>query len=359
MSSGMESFFSGKRVFVTGHTGFKGGWLCEMLLSLGAEVTGYSLAPDTTPNLFTEISLGKQMKSLIADVRDYEKLHSAMAAAKPDMVFHLAAQPLVRRSYEEPRYTFDTNVVGTANVLEAMRVVGSVRAGVMITTDKVYENKEEGRAFVETDRLGGHDPYSASKACAELVVSSYRDSFFNPASYGKAHKTLIASARAGNVVGGGDYSADRLVPDIVRAIMEKNAPVVLRSPASVRPWQHVLDPIYGYVLLAKGLAEGKKELASAFNFAPDDRDVTVEQLTKKAIKLLGKGKYEINPDATKHEMKLLSLDASKAKKQLGWKPRFTTDTCLDWTFDWYKQAYAKADLRKTTDSQISKYLEMQ
>jgi len=356
----LEDFFSGKKVLVTGHTGFKGSWLSEMLLLSGSDVVGYSLPPNTEPNLFSILDLKSQMKNHFADIRDYKKALDIMKKEKPEIVIHMAAQPLVRDSYDDPVYTYETNLIGTVNVLQAMKEVGCAKAAVMITTDKVYENKESGKPFKEEDRLGAHDPYSASKACAEIAIQSYTNSFFNPETFGVSHNTLVASARAGNVVGGGDWSKDRLVPDMMKAFYEKKEVLVIRNPDAIRPWQHVLDPLYGYLLLAKSLHEGKKDLVGAWNFAPEEGNcISVEAIVKKGIGSAPGSRYSIQRDPGKHEMKTLMLDASKAKKRLRWKPEFGIDHCLDWTFSWYERFYEKKEVMKDyTDKQIRNFIEM-
>jgi len=351
--SGLNSFFRGKKILITGHSGFKGSWLAHILLGMGSNVAGYSLKPDTEPNLFTVLGLSGRMTNHFADIRNYRKVLSAMKKEKPDIVIHMAAQPLVRPSYDDPVYTYETNLMGTVNVLQAMKEVGGVKAVVMITTDKVYENKETRIPYKEGDELGGHDPYSASKACAEIAIRSYIRSFF---SAGTKHETLVASARAGNVLGGGDWSQDRIVPDVVRAIFERNGQVVLRRPEAIRPWQHVLDPLHGYLMLAKGLYERDETLVGAWNFAPKEGSgMSVEELTKKALARIGKGSYVVEREGEKHEMGILMLDAGKARNALGWSPRLGIDQALDWTFEWYKAYYEKEDMVKITDGQIEKF----
>ncbi|MEK9180191.1 MAG: CDP-glucose 4,6-dehydratase [Patescibacteria group bacterium] len=256
---GIKDFYKGKKVLVTGHTGFKGAWLAEILLYCGAKVSGVGLKPDTRPNLFGLLRLERKLGNHFADVRNFKNLRTVILKEKPEIVFHLAAQPLVRRSYDDPLYTFETNIMGTANVLQAVKEYGKVRSAVIITTDKVYKHKHPGRAFEEEDELGGRDPYSASKAAAEIVIDSYARSFFSAEDYGAAHKTLVASARAGNVIGGGDWSEDRLLPDIVKNIFTSEGKIIIRNPGHVRAWQHVLDPLCGYLLLARELYEGKKD----------------------------------------------------------------------------------------------------
>ena len=345
-----SSFFKGKRVLISGHTGFKGSWLAQILVDAGAQVSGFALAPNTEPNLYSILGLEEKISSHIADIRDFDKLKSVVREEKAQVVFHMAAQPLVRASYDAPRYTFETNVMGTVNMLEAIRQETGVRAAVMITTDKVYENKEDGKAFVEGDPLGGHDPYSASKAADEIVISSYIRSFFNPQTPGTSTTPLLASARAGNVIGGGDWSADRLVPDIVRAKKEGRA-LVIRSPSAVRPWQHVLDPIFGYLLLARHLYEGERAAVGAYNFAPNEKKTfTVEQIARRSGVAV-----TIQPDQTKHEAQTLRLDASKARRTLGWKPALDIEEGLDWTFDWYTRHEKGEDMQAFTRQQIAQY----
>ena len=355
MEMSIGGFYRGKKVLVTGHTGFKGSWLCEVLLAMGADVSGYSLAPNTSPNLYTALGLEKRVAGHLGDIRDYAPLAKAFGKTRPEMVFHLAAQPLVRDSYDDPLYTFSTNVMGTANVLECMRQRPGVKAAVIITTDKVYEAKE-GKPHKETDVLGGYDPYSSSKVCAEHVTRCYTRSFFNPKN---GTKTLIASARAGNVIGGGDWSKDRLVPDIVRSIFEKKEPVALRNPEAVRPWQHVLDPLFGYLVLAKKLHEGDRKAVGAWNFAPEKESfITTEKLVTEAIKRIGNGSYVVKKEPGKHETGILKLDASKAKKELGWKPMLGIDESLEWTLEWYKSFYRGGDMAGVTAAQIGRYMEL-
>jgi CDP-glucose 4,6-dehydratase len=332
----LRSAFNGKRVFVTGHTGFKGAWLVQILQWLGADVKGYSLAPEKDNDLYKLIDGDKFCySSVIADLRDLHTLNGEMVRFDPHFVFHLAAQSLVRRSYEFPVDTFMVNTQGTAHVLEALRGMPNQCVAVMITTDKVYENPERGTPFKEDDKLGGHDPYSASKAAAEIVIESYSRSFFSPAQFSK-HQKAIASARAGNVIGGGDYSDDRIIPDIVRAL-EFDETAGLRNPASVRPWQHVLEPLGAYLLLAAKMAEDPVRYSSSFNFGPEANDMlTVEELTKIFLERFGKGAYKtMHQEHALHEAKLLLLDSSKAANLLGWKPQLDARTSILWTADWY------------------------
>ncbi|MFH1520275.1 MAG: CDP-glucose 4,6-dehydratase [Candidatus Micrarchaeota archaeon] len=348
--------FNGKKILITGHTGFKGSWLTQVLLNSGANIVGYSLPPNTQPNLFNILELERKTKTYFADIRDYAKVLEVMKTEKPEIVIHMAAQPLVRDSYDDPIYTYQTNVMGTVNVLQAIRETSSTKAAVVVTTDKVYENKNTKKPYKEDDELGGYDPYSASKVCAELVTKSYIRSFFNPSDYGTKHNTLVCSVRAGNVIGGGDWSKDRLIPDIVRAIFEKNEKVILRNPKSTRPWQHVLDPLWGYLLLAQGLYNGRKDLATAWNFAPDENNITVEEIVKKAVTIVGKGSYSVEHDKTKHEMRMLSLDAGKAKKNLAWRPKLDNNDAMNWTFGWYREYYNKGDIVSLTNKQTTEYI---
>ncbi len=313
----LRKFFKDKKILITGHTGFKGSWITQILLNWGANISGISLRPLTAPNLFTLLNIKSKVNNYFVDIRNFKKIKEIFIKEKPEIVFHLAAQALVRESYDAPLYTFETNTIGTANVLEAIKEVISVKAAVMITTDKVYENKKEANPYKEDDKLGGHDPYSASKAAAEIVIDSYIKSFFNLKDYNKKHKTLIASARSGNVIGGGDWSKDRLVPDIIKAIFKENKKLIIRNPDSIRPWQFVLEPLYGYMLLAKKLYEGKKEFSGAWNFGPHKENYsTVRELVEEAIKILGIGSYIVKRDNTKHEAELLKLDITKAKNMI-------------------------------------------
>lgn len=334
--SSLQSFFSGKRVFLTGHTGFKGAWLLYLLHRLGATVKGYSLVPEHNEDLYHQIGGDGLCESVIADVRDAEKLRKGLVDFAPDIVFHLAAQALVRRSYREPLETFGANVMGTAHVLDALRFIEKPVSAVIITTDKVYENDERGTAFPENAPLGGYDPYSASKAAAEIVIDSYRRSFFHPERYAQHGKNIV-SMRAGNVIGGGDFSEDRLIPDMVRAI-RKGEPVVLRNPQSVRPWQHVLEPLVAYLLLAvKASGENGNAFATAYNIGPDRQDErTVLEVATRFYKAFGLSQQPvIQPDATLHEAALLMLDNQKLKVATGWKPLLNADEAIAWTADWY------------------------
>lgn len=349
VASALASFFKGKKVLVTGHTGFKGVWLTAILLRFGADVAGYALPPNTSPSMYPVVEA--RVRNHLQDIRDYSALRSVFEKETPELVFHLAAQPLVRDSYDDPLYTYSTNVMGTANLLECVRQTKSVRSVVVVTTDKVYENRDGSRAFVEGDPLGGHDPYGTSKVCAEFVTRSYNLSYFSKGG------PAVATARAGNVIGGGDWSKDRIVPDMVRAIFEKKGELVLRNPASVRPWQHVLDPLFGYLLLAKRLYEKGEGAAGAWNFAPGKENfITVEELVKKSLMSFGTGSYSISKDDSKHEMRTLRLDASKASSKLGWAPVLGMDECISWTTGWYKAFYSGSDPAVLSARQIDDFL---
>ena len=332
----LRSVFNGKRVFLTGHTGFKGAWMLQILQWLGAEVKGYALAPEKDNDLYNTID-GDSLchSSIIADICDQQLLKDEIINFEPHFIFHFAAQPLVKRGYEQPAYTFLVNAQGTAHVLDAMRHLVPPCVGVMITTDKVYDNPERGLPFKEDDKLGGYDPYSASKAAAEIVIDSYRRSFFNPSDYSN-HEKAIAAARAGNVIGGGDYSDNRIVPDIVRSITSRET-VGLRNPNSIRPWQHVLEPLGAYLLLAARMTENPEKYSTAYNLGPDPEDMlTVEGLTKVFIDSYGFGSYKsFEEEGAPHEAKLLLLDSSKAASDLGWKPRLDARTAIQWTAQWY------------------------
>jgi CDP-glucose 4,6-dehydratase len=331
----LNDHYRGKTVLITGHTGFKGGWLAAWLKEMGARVVGYSLKPPSVPSFFEATALEKNVTNVFDDVRNYEQLRSAFEKFRPEFVFHLAAQALVRRSYEEPRMTFETNVMGTVNVLEAAREVGCARAVVVITSDKCYENKEWVYGYREIDELGGFDPYSSSKACAEIVTRAYHRSFF-----GEGGTTFLASARAGNVIGGGDWGEDRLIPDCIRAL-SAGKDAVIRSPSAIRPWQHVLDPLRGYLMLGSKMHDGSKDFVGAWNFSPSDTGmITVEDVVKKVLANWGSGKYRIEkPDAAKHESSLLRLDSSKAHSLLGWEALHGIDDAIRASVSWYKKFY--------------------
>lgn len=355
----LQKFFKNKRVLITGHTGFKGAWLTQVLLNWGAKLSGIALKPNTQPSLFQILELKPKVKNYFCDIRDFKKLLQIVKEEKPEVVFHLAAQPLVRDSYDNPLYTFETNTIGTTNVLQVIKEVNTIRAAVMITTDKVYENKESGFPFKEDDKLGGYDPYSASKAAAEIVINSYIKSFFNPINYNKRHGILIASARAGNVIGGGDWQKDRLIPDVIRAVFGTRRKIIIRNPNSIRPWQFVLGPLYGYMLLAKKLYEGKKEFSGAWNFGPRDENyLTVEELIRKSLKLLEQGSYKIKKDPVKHEAGLLKLNSNKAKRLLGWQSTLDINQTLGLTCEWYKSFYNGKNIVNLTNQQINSFLKL-
>lgn len=326
--SELENFYKNKKVFITGHTGFKGSWLVLWLKKLGAEVTAYSLPPEKE-SLFELAGIENEVKSIFGDIRNYDELLSALKKSEAEIVIHMAAQAFVLESYHNPTGTYETNVMGTINLFEAIRKVPTVKAVVNVTTDKCYENQELNLPFKEDDKLGGHDPYSSSKACSEIITSCWRDSFFSKSG------VMLASARAGNVIGGGDFSKDRIIPDIIRAI-EKNEKVILRSPNSIRPWQHVLEPLLGYMILAMKLFREKENLAAAYNFGPDkESKITVEDIVKTFIQKIAMGNYEIKENEQFYEAKTLRLDNNKAKKTLGWKPVFGFDETIDFTAIWY------------------------
>jgi CDP-glucose 4,6-dehydratase len=347
--------WSGKSVLVTGHTGFKGGWLTLWLQQLGAKVTGYALAPPEGANLFTDAQVASGMNSVLGNLSNLELLKQTFAEHQPEIVFHLAAQPLVRASYLDPIGTYTTNVLGTAHLLEAARATASVRAIVLITTDKCYENQEWEWPYRETDRLGGYDPYSNSKACAELVAAAYRSSFFNPARYSE-HKVALATVRAGNVIGGGDWSEDRLIPDIIRAFSNQS-PVRIRSPRAVRPWQHVLEPIRGYLAIAESLYEQGTKDGEAWNFGPDLSDAQpVEWIVREMAEIWGKDvRWEIEDAPQPHEAQMLKLDCSKIQSRLGWRPLLHLKDALTMTTEWYRARLDGTGMREFTVSQIQKY----
>jgi len=350
-----RDFWRGRKVFLTGHTGFKGSWLSLWLADMGAEVTGYALLPPTEPNLFTLTGLDGEMTSRVGDVGEAALLREALTEAQPEVVFHLAAQPLVRESYREPAETFATNVMGTVNLLEAIRATGSVRAVVNVTTDKCYENREWVWSYRENEPLGGYDPYSASKACSELVTVAYRNSFFHPSNY-DSHHVAVATARAGNVIGGGDWAADRLVPDCLRSLMA-NEPIKLRKPGAVRPWQHVLEPLGGYLLLAEKLTLSGAKYGEAWNFGPDEADArTVEWLARALCDGWGgSARIEVQENSLLHEAGYLRLDTAKARQLLEWKPRWTVGGALAKTVSWTKAWQAGEDLRAVSLEQIRQY----
>ena len=348
-----SQFWHGKRVLITGHTGFKGSWLSLWLQQIGANVIGYALTPPTEPSLFTVANIAQGMTSSEGDIRVRSNRQAVFAELIPEIVLHLAAQPLVRYSYKNPIETYATNVMGTANVLEAIRVTGGVQAAVMITTDKCYENNEWVWGYREQDRLGGHDPYSNSKACAELVTAAYRDSYFSQGS------VAIASARAGNVIGGGDWALDRLIPDMVRAFSE-NQTVQIRNPNAIRPWQHVLEPISGYLSLAERLWNEGIPYAAGWNFGPNDEDAKpVSWIVENLSQLWGdSASWQTDDGDHPHEATYLKLDCSKAKQALGWQPQLTLFTALEWTVEVYKAHLQNADINALMTAQIERFQQL-
>jgi len=344
------SFWRGKRIFLTGHTGFKGGWLSLWLQSLGAEVHGYALNPPTEQNLFTEANVSEGMSgSEIADIRDAEKLYAAMRVAQSEVVFHLAAQPLVRYSYTNPTETYAVNVMGTVNLLEAVRQTPSVRAVVNVTTDKCYENREWVWAYRENEAMGGFDPYSSSKGCAELVTAAYRRSFLEPAGI------ALASARAGNVIGGGDWAADRLIPDFLRA-MDAGKKLEIRSPQSTRPWQHVLEPLSGYLTLAEKLYTNGMQFAEGWNFGPADEDAKpVRWIVERLAEMRNDVKWQCDEHPQPHEANYLKLDSSKAHSQLSWQPKWKLQTALQNTLEWHEAWRNAEKMRSVSLRQIAEY----
>lgn len=352
-----NGFFSGKRVLVTGHTGFKGSWLAIWLNELGAEVIGVGLDPYSERDNYVLSGVGNKIKADIrGDIRDGALLKKVFAEYQPEIVFHLAAQPLVRLSYDIPVETYEVNVMGTINVMEAIRSTSSVKVGVMITTDKCYENKEQIDGYVETDAFGGYDPYSSSKGACEIAIASWRRSFFNPEHYGEKHTVSLASVRAGNVIGGGDWSLDRIIPDCIRAL-ENEKPINIRSPKSVRPWEHVLEPLSGYMLLAQKMWNSPTEYCEGWNFGPEAESVsTVWEVATELVKNFGHGELRdcSDPNAV-HEAKLLMLNITKAKKRLGWKPRLDMQRCLSLVADWYKR-YKTMDVYQLCVEEINKFV---
>lgn len=356
-----NNIYNGKKVLVTGHTGFKGGWLSLWLKELGAKVIGYSLDPTTQPSFFEAIDLKNKLIHIIGDVRDENHLLSVFGKHQPEFIFHLAAQSLVRFSYEEPQLTYETNVMGTVNVLEAIRKSKSVRAAVIITSDKCYENKEWIYGYRENDSVGGYDPYSSSKGCAELVVSAYRNSFFNPKDSGKIHNIALSSVRAGNVIGGGDWGGDRLISDCVKTLSQ-NKIINIRNPQATRPWQYVLEPLNGYLLLGSKMYKDGVKYSSAWNFGPNGNDIiTVEEIVKSVIKNWGKGEYKVDISRQPHEAGFLKLETSKARIFLGWKPAYEIYETINRTINWYKYFYngiEKEKLYKITVKEIWDYIKM-
>lgn len=346
----VSNFWRDKRVFVTGHTGFKGGWLALVLHKLGAKVSGYALPPIADNTVYVAAGVERRMNSVIGDITDARALTAAVSAAAPDVVFHLAAQSLVRRSVADPVGTYATNVMGTVNVLDALRGQPQVKSIVVVTSDKCYDNREWDWSYRETDTLGGDNPYSNSKACTELVTMAYRATFFK-------NGTRVATARAGNVIGGGDWSEDRLIPDLVRGILNR-APTTIRNPQAVRPWQHVLEPIAGYLAMAEQMATGQSAMPDALNFGPDsDSEQTVGRLADQFCKCWGAGAAWAHvPDVSVHEAQQLRLDSSLARRTLNWRPRWRFDRAIETTVDWYRAMTGREDMAAVTERQIQQYL---
>lgn len=349
------AFWRGKRVFLTGHTGFKGSWLSLWLQQLGADVTGFALAPPSSPNLFETAEVGQGMQSVLGDIRDGAALREAMQAARPEIVIHMAAQALVRYSYANPVETYAVNVMGLVNLFEAVRATPGVKAVLNVTSDKCYENREWSWGYRENEAFGGYDPYSNSKACAELVTAGYRSSFFNPEKYAE-HGVALASGRAGNVIGGGDWAQDRLIPDMLRAI-GRRTPVLIRNPGAVRPWQHVLEPLSGYLTLAEHLFEHGASYAEGFNFGPHDTDARpVQWIIERLCQRWGDGaSWALDGEPQPHEAHWLKLDCSKAKSRLGWLPRWNLGQTIDQIVAWHQAHAGGAAMRALTLAQIDQY----
>ena len=344
-------FWRGRRVFLTGHTGFKGSWMSRVLLNMGAELTGYSQPAPTQPNLFSMAGLEGNIKSIIGDIRDFEKLNDAVKKSSPEIVIHMAAQPIVRESYKDPRYTYEANVMGTVNILECIRLCEGVKSFVNVTTDKVYHNREWCWGYREEDSLNGYDPYSNSKSCSELVTSSYKNSFFGDG------KTAVSTARAGNVIGGGDFAPDRIIPDCIRAVMKKE-PIVVRNPHSTRPYQHVLEPVFAYLMIAEKQYEEPKKYAGSYNVGPDDCDcLTTGELADIFCSAWGEdAKWENKWRGGPHEANFLKLDCSKVKTVFGWKPKWHIAKAVAKTCEWSKEWLSGGNIADIMNSQIKEYL---
>lgn len=358
MKNNLENVYRDRKVLITGHTGFKGSWLALWLQELDAHVIGYALEPPSSPSNFQVCALEQKLGHNHGDVRDYNRLLSVLQAHQPEFVFHMAAQPLVRLSYKDPRLTYETNVMGTVNLLEAVRQTKSVRVVVNITSDKCYENREWVWGYRESDPMGGHDPYSSSKGCAELVTSAYLRSYFPPEDYGKKHSVALASVRAGNVIGGGDWGQDRLIPDCIRALSQGEE-IVIRNPHAIRPWQHVLDPLSGYLALGAKLWQEGAKYSGPWNFGPQDSEVwTVEDVVREAIGSWEQGNYRIESLGNPHEAHWLKLDCSKARIDIPWQPRYSVKQALQKTIAWYKMFYREGntnDMMEFTREQINAY----
>jgi len=351
-------FWRKKRVFLTGHTGFKGSWLSLWLQSIGAELTGFSLPPPSTPSLFEQARVADGMRSIIGDIRDSLSLREALLASRAEIVIHMAAQPLVRKSYENPSATYSTNVMGVVNLLEAVRAASTVRTVLNITTDKCYQNREWVWGYRENEAMGGYDPYSSSKGCAELVTAAYRASFFNLSDYAN-HGIAIATARAGNVIGGGDWATDRLIPDIIRSFTSGEQ-VLIRSPHATRPWQHVLEPLRGYLCLSEKLYTDGSKYSGAWNFGPSDTDAkTVAWVTDHLVDLWGDGaSWRIDNRSHPHEAHFLKLDISKARSMLSWEPKLDINQALEWVVEWSKGLLNSLDAKELTFRQIQRYIDL-
>lgn len=353
-----DNFYNGKRVLITGHTGFKGSWLSIWLHELGAEVVGIGLDPYSEKDNFVLSDIGNKIKADIrADIRDGQKMKEIFTEYQPEIVFHLAAQPLVRLSYEIPVDTYEVNVMGTIHIMEAIRATKSVKVGVMITTDKCYDNCETLKGYVETDPFGGYDPYSSSKGACEVAIQSWRRSYFNPKDYGRKHTVSLASVRAGNVIGGGDWAKDRIIPDCIRAL-EEGRVIDIRSPKAVRPWEHVLEPLSGYMILTKLMWENPTEYCEGWNFGPEAEGVsTVWEVASEVIKNYGSGELKDSSDSDAvHEANLLMLNINKAKSRLGWYPRMNIQQCMELVVDWYRR-YQAEDVYKLCVEEINKFIE--
>ncbi len=346
-----NNYYHQKKVFVTGHTGFKGSWLCLWLTTLGAKAKGYALAPYTKDDHYNVIGLDSKIDSVLGDIRHYDNLKKEVDAFQPDVIFHLAAQPLVRESYLNPRETYETNVMGTVNIFEIARQLPTLQAIVNVTSDKCYDNVEKPIGYKETDPMGGFDPYSSSKGCSELVTAAYRKSFFGQ------HPALMASARAGNVIGGGDWCKDRIIPDCIRALYN-HQPIIVRNPKAVRPWQHVLEPLSGYLLLASQSAKDAKQFSGGWNFGPDHNElVTVQQVVESVVTNWGEGSWQDTSDKNQpHEANLLNLDCTKAHNLLNWQPVLATTESVKYTIDWYKAFKQNDNMEQVSLKQIKDYI---
>ena len=361
MENLFDGVFKGRNVLITGHTGFKGSWLSLWLKELNANVVGYALKPPTEPNLFEILNLEREIISVIGDIRDLNNLNDTFQKYRPEFIFHLAAQSILRESYDIPKYTYETNVMGTLNVFEAVRNTDSVRVVVNVTSDKCYDNKEWVWGYRETDAMGGFDPYSSSKGCAELLTNAYRHSYFKNQISGENKQVSLATVRAGNVIGGGDWAKDRLIPDCIRAL-SKGETVKIRNPQAIRPWQYVLEPLRGYLTLAVKMLKYGNRYSEAWNFGPSEEDsVTVEEVVHKVLEFWGSGNWEdISQKISDplHEAKYLRLDCSKARRILDWRPMIDIDKAINFTIDWYRAYYDKSeDINEYTKNQINKYLE--